>query len=50
MQKGTIFEQVKENMLGQVSNILQLNMGREPIKSHAEFLRNRKVISGDQRL
>lgn len=25
-------------------------MGREPIKSQAEFLRNRKVISGNQGL
>jgi len=50
MQKGTLFEQVKENMLGQVSKILKLNMGREPIKSQAEFLRNQKVISGNQGL
>ena len=50
MQKGTLFVQVKENMLRQVSSIFYLNVGREPIKSHAEFLRNRKVISGNLRL
>ena len=28
------------------SNVLELNMHREPIKSQAEFLRNKNVISG----
>ena len=50
MQKETLFEQVKPGKYAGegISNIL--NMGRQPIKSHAEFLRNRKVISGNQRL
>ena len=50
MQKETLFQRVKENMPRQVLSILKLNVGREPIKSHAEFLRNLKVISGNQRL